>query len=117
MTNGHELSPTMEVKVAPASVRFVLHVTNSTPDPITLNFQSSKRYDFVVETLAGEKVWRWSDGMAFLQALSSDTLAPGESWTMEAVWEPEAPSGEYRAVGTLTAREQTLQQETLFRLP
>jgi hypothetical protein len=70
-----------------------------------------------VETTAGELVWRWSDDMAFLQALSSDTLAPGESWTMEAVWEPEAPAGEYRAVGTLTAREQELRQETLFRLP
>jgi hypothetical protein len=115
--SGHHLSPTMEVKVAPESVRFVLHVTNSGDSPITLEFSSSQRYDFVVKTLEGETVWRWSDDMAFMQALSQATLAPGESWTMDAVWEPDTPSGEYRAVGMLTAREHPLQQETAFRLP
>lgn len=115
--NEHHLSPTMEVKVAPESVRFVLHVTNSGATPITLDFTSSQRYDFIVETMAGETVWRWSDEMAFMQALSQATLAPGESWSMDAVWEPDTPSGEYRAVGVLTAREHELRQETAFRLP
>ncbi len=115
--NGRHLSPTMEVKVAQESVRFVLHVTNSGTTPLTLEFSNSQRFDFIVETMEGEPVWRWSDDMAFMQALSQATLAPGESWTMDAVWEPDTPSGEYRAVGVLTAREYELRQETAFRLP
>lgn len=116
VSEEHDLAPSMEVKVGPSSVRFVLHVTNSSSAPITLNFSSSKRYDFYVETLQGEEVWRWSDGMAFMQALSEDTLAAGESWTMEAVWEPEVPPGEYQATGVLSARDHELKQRTTFQL-
>lgn len=117
VAEARDLAASMEVKVAPSSVRFILHVTNTGDAPVALNFPTSQRYDFVVESASGEEVWRWSDDMSFLQALSSDTLPPGESWSMDAVWEPEVPAGEYRAVGIVPARDRELRQETAFRLP
>lgn len=112
----HGLIASTEAKVSSSSVRFVLHVTNTGEAPVELLFSSSQRYDFIVETAAGEEVWRWSDGMAFLQALSQDTLEPGGSWDMDAVWDPEGRRGQYVVTGVLTAREHELRQRTAFEL-
>lgn len=117
MAAERDLVGSMEVKVSPSSVRLVLHVTNTGEAPLELNFSSSQRYDFIVETPSGEEVWRWSDDMAFMQALSQDTLPPGASWDMEAVWDPGDRSGDYVATGVLTAREHELRQSTAFQLP
>lgn len=110
------LAASMEVKVSASAVRLILHVTNSGEAPVDLTFPSSQRHEFVVTTPSGEEVWRWSEGMAFMQALSSDTLAPGESWHMEAIWDPGERRGEFVAIGELTARDRDLRQRTTFEL-
>lgn len=112
-----DVAATLEVKVSEPSVRLVLHVTNTGEDPLELSFATSQRYEFVVEEPSGEEVWRWSEGMAFLQALSEATLAPGESWDMEAVWDPGSRSGEYVARGMVTARGEAIEQTATFELP
>lgn len=117
MEGTDELVSSMEVKVSESAVRFILHVTNTGEEPMELMFRTSQRYDFIVETPSGEAVWRWSDDMAFLQALSQDTLEPGESWDMDATWDPGDRTGDYVATGVLTAGERELRQSTAFRLP
>jgi hypothetical protein len=112
-----DLAASVEVKVAPSTVRLVLHVTNSGADPIEFTFPTSQRFDFEVLTVDGQRVWRWSDDMAFLQAISRATLAPGESWDMEGEWDPGAREGRYVARGRLTARGRELVQQTPFDLP
>lgn len=107
---------TMEVKVTGESVRLVLHVTNAGEEPLAFTFPTSQRHDFVVRTAEGEQIWRWSDGMAFLQAISRATLEPGESWDMEAVWDPGERSGEFVATGMVTARDREIRQTTTFEL-
>lgn len=116
-TESHGMAASLDVQVAGDGVRLGLHVTNTTSRTIDFTFPTSQRYDFVVRRPSGEEVWRWSDGMAFLQAISHATLAPGESWDMEAVWEPGATSGTLEATGTLTARDHPVSQHTTFELP
>ncbi len=116
LAEGDDVAASMEVKVSDASVRFILHVTNNGHEPVQLSFPTSQRYDFVVETPGGEEIWRWSDGMGFLQALSQETLAPGDSWEMEAVWDPGERQGDLVATGVVTTRERELRQRTTFRL-
>jgi hypothetical protein len=111
-----DLAATMEVKVGSDSVRLLLHVTNTGSEAVEFTFPSSQRYDFVVADAGGERVWRWSDGMSFLQAVSSGTLAPGESWDMEAVWEPGGRTGTFVATGRLTAGDRALEQRATFEL-
>jgi hypothetical protein len=113
---GRDVAATMEVKVSGDSVRFILHVTNSGEVPLELTFPTSQRYDIVVQTPEGEEVWRWSEGMAFLQVISRATLAPGETWDMEAVWDPAGRSGEFVAAGVVTARDRELRQTATFEL-
>lgn len=116
-TQSPGLAASLEVQVARSGVRFGLHVTNTTDRTMEFTFPTSQRYDFVVRRASGEEVWRWSDGMAFLQAISHASLAPGESWDMEAVWEPDDVSGELEATGTLTARDRSVSQRAAFTLP
>lgn len=113
---GEGLVESMEVKVTDSLVRFVLHVTNSGDEPLDLTFPTSQRYDFAVRTPAGEEVWRWSEGMSFLQAITEETLPPGESWTVEGEWDPGDREGQYVATGVLTARESGVRQEAAFRV-
>lgn len=111
------LVASMEAQVRPSSVRLILYVTNNGDEPVDLTFRTSQRFDFVIRDADGVEVWRWSDDMAFLQAISHATLAPGESWDMEAVWDPQDRSGVYEATGMLTASEHEVQQATSFELP
>lgn len=113
---GEGVASSMEVQVTTSSVRLVLHVTNTADAPLVLSFPSSQRHDMVIRTAEGEEVWRWSEGMSFLQAISQDTLAVGESWTMEAEWDPGDRSGVYEAEGILTARDVEVRQRAGFEL-
>lgn len=111
------LVSSLQVETGPDSVRFVLQVTNAGPAPVTLEFPNGQSFDFVV-TQDGREVWRWSADMMFTQALRSETLAPGETRTFDAMWSPPAgTSGDFVARGFLTAREHRAEQQMSFRLP
>lgn len=111
-----DLVPSVEVEVAPSSIRLLLHVTNVGSRPVTFRFPTSQRFDFDVETPAGERVWRWSDGRSFLQVLSEATLAPGETWDMEAVWATVPGAGRYVARGRLVSMGGGVEQEAPFEV-
>jgi len=88
-------------------VRLILAVKNVGAEPKTLRFSSGQRYDFVV-ALAGREVWRWSKGKLFTQALTSITLAPGETIRFRETWRQEddldrkVQPGEYTVTAILT---------------
>jgi len=88
-------------------VMLTLSVSNAGRAPVTLDFATSQKYDFVVRR-SGQTVWRWAAGRMFTQALTNLTLAPGERRTFTERWNQtdtagrQAPAGEYEAVGILT---------------
>lgn len=95
---GGPLASSLQVEPGGDSVHLVFGVTNTSAEPVELNFSSGQSSDFVV--LEGEReVWRWSADRFFTQALRSETLAPGETARYEASWTP--PAG---VRGPLTAR-------------
>lgn len=116
-TMSGDLAASMEVKVSEDGVRLGLHVTNTTTRTMDLTFPTSQRYDFVVTRASGGEVWRWSEGMSFLQAISRASLAANESWDMEAVWDPGEVTGRLVATGWLTTRDGTVKQSATFELP
>lgn len=111
-----ELASSLEVEVANGSVRFILHVTNTGSGPLEMVFPTAQRHDVVVRRESGEEVWRWSAGRGFAQAITRATLAPGDSWDLEASWAPGDLSGTYVATGLLMAREHEVRQQTTFEL-
>jgi hypothetical protein len=71
-----------------------LTIRNVGTEPVTLNFSSSQRYDFVVRhVVTGEVVWNWSFDRYFLWVLGAVTLDPGETWVIAEEWKQQTNPG------------------------
>lgn len=79
-----------------------LDAVNEGDAPLVLDFPDGQRYDFEVFAEDGTRVWRWSDGMFFIQVLGRETVAPGDSLRWSERIEGGLPAGAYRVVATLT---------------
>lgn len=111
-----DLVTTLEADVGRAAVRFVLHVTNPGDQPVRLEFGSGQKYDFIVQTPDGAKVWQWSDDMMFTQALSEETIPAGGSRDYTESWQPGPHSGRLIAIGRVTARNRKIEQRAQFEI-
>ena len=56
-----------------------LFITNNSLEPVVLDYTSGQRYDFALLDSNKNVLYRWSADKLFIQALSSMTIAPGES--------------------------------------
>jgi hypothetical protein len=112
-----DLASSLEVGIAADEVRLVFHVTNTSGAPVEFTFPTSQRYDFIVETVEGAPVWRWSEDRMFAQMMTVARLEPGETWTMEAAWPGGDRTGSYVAVARLVAMGGMVEQRTGFELP
>ena len=71
-----------ELTVQKKSGRLLMEfrVSNGSDSPYTVEHQNGQVYDFLVLDKRGKVLWRWSEGMAFTQALTSSTVdAHGEA--------------------------------------
>ena len=88
-------------------VLLTLSVTNRGRAPVTLQFATSQKYDFVARR-SDQTIWRWAADRMFTQVLTSLTLAPGERKAFTVPWNQsdaaghQVPAGEYQVAGTLT---------------
>jgi hypothetical protein len=112
------LASSLQVEPMGDSVRFVLQVTNASEAPLTLNFSSGQSYDFAVRE-GGETLWTWSADRSFMQALRSETLAPGQTHRLSEVWRvPAAQRGRaLTAVARMTSTNHPVEQTAEFRVP
>jgi hypothetical protein len=60
-------------------IRMELTIKNYTDEPVTLNYTSGQRYDFALLDASRESLYTWSADKLFIQQLSSETIASGES--------------------------------------
>src|SRR5215216_4018854 len=80
------LATTLDVSVAgdsargsaPGTVRFALHVTNTTPKSVELDFPNGQTHDFVVLDSSGRELWRWSRARMFTQTVQNRLLGSRE---------------------------------------
>lgn len=107
----------LEVAVAGDSALLTLHATNPGPEAVRLEFASAQRYDFEVWTLSGKRLWRWSEGRAFAQVVSEETLAAGSTLRERVAWPGSVAPGEYVAVGRLETLTAPLELRARFRVP
>lgn len=111
------LVSSLQVQTYADSVRFVLQVTNASGAALPVTFPSGQSADFTVSR-DGRELWRWSADRGFTQAVRQETLAPGETRTFEASWNPPAgTTGQLVARAVLTSSDQRVQQASYFSLP
>lgn len=116
MNSAVKLASSVEVEVGANTVRLVLHVTNPSNQPVTLEFASGQRYDFVVRTAAGEEVWRWSADQMFTQALGSQTINPGATVDFTETWNHGGRTGSFEAVASLKATNLSVEERAAFAI-
>ena len=103
------------VRATPESIRFALHVINTTKKRVELTFPTGQTYDFVVLDSLGREVWRWGSGRMFTQALRNRLLSGGETLDLDETWESVTlPPGRYTARAHLTSENYPLVKETQF---
>lgn len=102
----------LEITVEGQRATFAFTVENGGTQPIDLEFRSGKVADVVVYE-DGAAVWRWSEEQMFTQMLETQTLAPGEGFTQEMVWD-DPPPGEYTAEASLDAMNVALVERESF---
>ena len=112
-----ELGASLNVRVSGDTVRFELHITNTTGAPVTVMFPSAQRFDFAVTRGSGETVWSWSADRMFAQVLGEERVGAGESRRYEAEWIAPGQTGDYVATGRLTSSNYPVELRTVFRLP
>lgn len=75
--------------------KFVYKLKNQTTKDYTFMFTSSQRYDYSLKNESGEEIVRLSAISSYLQALSDETLKPGEELIYEFNLVEELSVGEY----------------------
>lgn len=83
-------------------VALAFTITNPTKKPAVYNFSTGQQFDFSVVGPKGAKVWTWSQGRMFTQALSRLTFAPGEKRVFRAVWNGRDAQGKPVTPGVYT---------------
>lgn len=63
------------------SVEVLMTLTNNTSQLISYTFPSSKFFDIYIKNIYGDVITSWSKGKFFLQAITSLTILPGDSYT------------------------------------
>jgi hypothetical protein len=117
MVSDADLVASLDVRAAGDTVHFGLHVTNVAAVPVEVEFASGQRYDFAVLSEGGAVVWRWSEGMAFTQALGTETVAPGGWLQYREGWAAAARPGRYIAEARLVSTNRPIVLRMEFELP
>ncbi|MBE6097034.1 BsuPI-related putative proteinase inhibitor [Schwartzia succinivorans] len=71
-----------------------LCITNEGDTPYTIEHRDGQIYEFVILDKRGKVLWKWSEGMAFTQALTSSTVGAKDS----VVYKAEIKRSDYKKI-------------------
>ncbi|AQQ51829.1 BsuPI-related putative proteinase inhibitor [Planococcus lenghuensis] len=83
-TTGGIVAGEVEPMIEPVdddTYRYILK--NQKEEAVTFNFTSGQRFDFALLNKAGEQLYLLSSVSTYIQALSEETIAPGEELSYE----------------------------------
>ena len=104
---------------AGSPIKLRLLVRNDSAEPIELTFPTSQVYDFRLLDSEGRKVWQWSDGKAFLMAITRRAFQPGQQQTIEETLDPadladRLTPGVYYAEGELRRNARSYREKLVI---
>lgn len=84
------------VEQANGTVSFQMQLTNAGEETVTLSFASGQQYEIIVSNDVGEKVYQFSEGRSFTEAIVEKDLAAGETLEWIEEWtNPDLEPGTY----------------------
>jgi len=86
-----------------------LKVFNYTEEDIAFYFNTSQRYDFIIEDDEGNEIWRWSQNMMFAMVLGEETLGPDNpEGIYTAEYKDRLSPGYYKVTGIFVAQNRPM---------
>ena len=90
-------------------IKMTLKVFNYTQEDITFHFNTSQRYDFIVEDEEGNEVWSWSKDRMFAMVLGGENLGPNNpEVTYTAEYKDRLSPGYYKVTGFFVAQDRPM---------
>ena len=82
---------------------------NYTKEDVAFHFNTSQRYDFIIEDEEGNEIWRWSQDMMFAMVLGEETLGLDSLEIIySAEYKRELSPGYYKVTGILVAKDRSM---------
>jgi len=86
-----------------------LKIFNYNEEDIVFNFNTSQRYDFIIEDEEGNEIWRWSQDRMFATVLGEETLGPDNPQGIYmAEYKDRLGPGYYKVTGIFVAQNRPM---------
>lgn len=89
--------------------KMTFEIFNYTEEDVTFHFNTSQRYDFIIEDEEGNEVWRWSEDRMFAMMLGEEVLGPtNPEVTYIGEYTNNLSPGYYKITGIFVAQEKPM---------
>jgi len=90
-------------------IMMTLKIFNYTEEDIIFHFNTSQRYDFIIEDEEGNEIWRWSQDRMFAMVLDEETLGPDNpEGIYTAEYKDRLSPGYFKVTGILVAQNRSM---------
>ena len=90
-------------------IMMTLKILNYTKEDIVFHFNTSQRYDFIIEDEEGSEIWRWSKDRMFAMMLGEEILGPNNpEVTYTAEYSDKLSPGYYKITGIFVAQDRPM---------
>jgi len=90
-------------------IMVTLKIFNHTKEDINFQFNTSQRYDFIIEDEKGNEIWRWSKDRMFAMVLGEEVLGPTNTEVVYTVeYTDKLSPGYYKITGVLVAKDRPM---------
>ena len=91
------------------SIKMTLKIFNYTQEDIVFHFNTSQRYDFIIENEEGNEVWRWSKDRMFAMMLGEEVIGPHNPEVIyTAEYRDKFSLGYYKIIGVFVAQDRPM---------
>ena len=90
-------------------IKMTFKIFNYKEENIVFYFNTSQRYDFIIEDEEGNEIWRWSKDMMFGMVLGEETLGPNNlDIIYKAEYKDKLSPGYYKITGIFVAQDRPM---------
>ena len=99
------------------TITMKIMVFNFSAETIYFHFNSSQRYDFLIEDMEGKLIWQWSEDKMFAMVLGEEKLNVNHPELIyQESYDKEIEPGHYRIKGVFTAKNYPMSAEMVFQV-
>jgi len=90
-------------------IKMTLKIFNYNEENVVFHFNTSQRYDFIIEDEEGNEIWRWSEDKMFTMVLGEEILGPTNPEVIyTAEYKGKLSPGYYKVTGVLVAKDRPM---------